>query len=784
MRLLAIALGWCTGLIWSVSHPFPLGVALLGLAACLAVGFLGRRHRLLVLGIILLAGLCAGALRGGLSAEPSRPHIADFNGQHGELNGVVRSTPSSHGATVHFFLDAEGARINGVALPVQGLVDVLARRPAQLPEIGDRVSLGGAFEAPDAADAAHFVAGVETTVAFPALSLDRSRQGPFGRGLNRVRTQLSAALHRLLPEPQDSIAQALVLGIRTDLPLDVRHDFNASGTTHLLSVSGLHVSVILGLFVLLMKPWTPRPRFLRFLLPVGAIWLFAVLTGFGLPAERAALMGTLYLTATWLGRQRNGIDVLVLAALGITAFDPSALSAVSFQLSFLAMLGIVGMLPTAERLLEAQGLPYNFWERLLRGFVLSVLLSLAATVITLPVVAHSFGTLSLVSIPATVLVLPVLPLVLGSALLAGVIGILSPSAAWIFGWVTWLSLSYLYWVVQHFAAIPGGYLHLAAPLRTALWGIYGLLILGWWQRRTLRERLQPHLVGMRKRVAALPQPNRTRAAFAGLALATGLVWLPHVPRTADLQVVFLDVGGGSATLVHTPSGQTALIDGGSDPVLLQEALGRYLGLRKRIDLLVITNPKQDHVAGLVTLFQRYRVAAILDYGPGYQSATYREVERQIQASGAVRIAAKRGQAIRLGQVQVEVLNPEAQSNARADEVDAHSTVLEVRYQDVSFLLASRADLAAVAPTNPAVPRQVAMLALPSRASVEEARQFIDLLHPSMVVYTGESNLSGEQRVSSTTAGEIEFHSNGRRLWLRTERALPSTSSLTPPTLPR
>jgi competence protein ComEC len=217
---------------------------------------------------------------------------------------------------------------------------------------------------------------------------------------------------------------------------------------------------------------------------------------------------------------------------------------------------------------------------------------------------------------------------------------------------------------QAAAAVPLAALPVTAPAWLALaW--YPALALGW-RRFVGRARppapetgpmpelrpLRParHRSELRQRAAAairvLARPLVGAAAVAALLIALTVGTLPD----GRLHLVMLDIGQGDAILVTAPSGETALIDGGPDPDLLLRRLGERLPWwQRRIDVMILTHPHQDHVAGLVAALERYRVGLILDTGRDYANPTYpRFLELARQEPGARLLMARVGQRLRLG----------------------------------------------------------------------------------------------------------------------------------------
>ncbi|MDD4876490.1 MAG: ComEC/Rec2 family competence protein, partial [Dehalococcoidales bacterium] len=160
-----------------------------------------------------------------------------------------------------------------------------------------------------------------------------------------LRNLLSQSLAKILPEPQASLAQGIVLGIRDNIPSSVNTDFSRSGTSHLLAISGFHLAIITGILLTIGIWLFGKRHYLYIWLALGIIWLYALLSGMHPPVVRGAIMASLFLTAEFLGRQRSTITLLAFAAAVMIGISPRIIWDVSFQMSFTAMLGLIFIFP-------------------------------------------------------------------------------------------------------------------------------------------------------------------------------------------------------------------------------------------------------------------------------------------------------------------------------------------------------------------------------------------------------------------------------------------------------
>jgi competence protein ComEC len=299
-----------------------------------------------------------------------------------------------------------------------------------------------------------------------------------------VRERMSQTLAQVLPEPQASLAQGITIGIRSNIPASVRDDFSHTGTAHLLAISGLHLSVLAGILVS-TGIWLFGKRHYRYVwLAMGIIWLYALIAGLNPPIVRATIMTSLFLIAELLGRQRNAITALALAAAIMVGANPQTLWTASFQMSFMAMVGLIFVAPHFQALgrkviqarLGEEGAAVTTANIISDAFSIS----LGAIIGVGPLVAYYFGIISLVSTPATLLSLPSLPPIIITSALAGGLGFIALPAAQVIGWLAWLPLSYLLLVVNAFAAIPSAFIEITSLNPGIVGGYYLALALGLW----------------------------------------------------------------------------------------------------------------------------------------------------------------------------------------------------------------------------------------------------------------------------------------------------------------
>ncbi len=710
-----VAGAWVTGVALALNWNVPLaaGTSFLIASVALVAAFRIRGWSLLL--PIALVFMLMAVLRVGLFPSPSVSYDSWLEVQDIEVEGVVESYPESMGTSVRFQLGVE--RINlgtgwrdaggGVLVTARPPVEIVRERDAPFVRYGDRLRLKGVLEEapvyPDF-DYREYLdrQGVNALMTRPDMALLEEGQGnPALSLVHRLRGSLSRSLASTLPEPQASLAQALVLEIRDRVPDDVTGSFRDTGTSHLLAISGLHVAVVLGIVLTASAGLLGRRRNLYLLVPLGTIWLYAVLSGFSPSVERAAIMASLYLAAVALGRQRSAFPAIGFAASLMVALDPEILYDISFQLSFTAMAGILLMWRPLESLLvsllERVVKPRGWRETMVHWTIASLAVSTAAVLATLPLLAFNFQRIAFLGIPATLLAMPAIPFLLMASLATAVLGLVAPLLGQPVGWIAWLPLSYLLGLVDILARLPKTVLHMETVPGLLVWAYYGagLLILSslrvWRRRESPSTVIRDALSSLGRRLSTVPfTPVMRSATMFSLAVGVVLLWSVNL-SLADgrLYVTFIDVGQGDAVFIQTPQGYQVLVDGGWDPEKLLQTLGQRMPFWDRsLDLVVVSHSHEDHIGALSEVLRRYRVAAVLDNPYPFYSAARVEFLSLVEAEQPILLHAKQGQVIQLGEeVSMVVLNPpQPLMGGTLSDVDNNSTVVRLVYRDTSFLL--------------------------------------------------------------------------------------------------
>ncbi len=809
MPLIYLSCAWVAGIFLGSKFNLPLVFVLAGLIP-LPLLLLFRTHRKL----IILVSLCLIAFFGGVfhfqsSLPPTDKHSLQFYNDQGivAIKGIINSDPEVRDKTIHLHLSATEIKLDKERQEVSGTALLFVPRYPTY-EYGNVLLVTGKLETPpqlDDFDYQGYLAhqGIYSTMLYPKIEiLEREKGFKPLEWIYSLRNHLSQTLAEVLPEPQASLAQGIILGKRGTIPLPLKNDFARTGTAHLLAISGLHLGIVAGILLSLGIWLFGRRHYTYIWLALGAIWLYALLTGMHAPVVRGAIMASLFLTAELLGRQRSAITALTFAAAVMVGISPQILWTASFQLSFVAMAGLIFIAPPF-RVLGRKVVKATLGEEgpavsLANIITDSFSVTLGAIIAVWPLIAYYFGIISFVAPLATLLALPALPGIIITGALAGILGLIALPLAYAIGWLAWLFLSYMLLVVNVFAIPSLSSIEAGSVDTPLIVGYYLALAIAIWlnSHRQKSANLMPQAKTWLKSgatksvnlVSRLPK----RWVIPPLLLVAILVSMAAVTMPDDnLHVNFLDVGTGDAMLIQTPARQNILIDGGPSPQAIGLELGKKLPFWDRtIDLVILTHPHADHLTGLVEVLQRYKVKQVLYPNLDYDLPIYDEWLRLLKEKDIKSTLAQAGQQIDLGKgVVIKVLNPQRLLLADTQsDTDNNGVVLRLSMGDASFLLTAdimwevefelithRANLGSTVlkvghhgsdtSTSPeflaVVNPQVAII------SVDKENPSG---HPSDEVMERLTRIVGKDNIYLTSErGTIELITDGERLWVRVER---------------
>jgi competence protein ComEC len=563
---------------------------------------------------------------------------------------------------------------------------------------------------------------------------------------DRIRNFLEKESH----SPSSSIFKALVLGEQGDIPEKVKEYFTLTGTAHLLAISGDQFGIVAFLSFSLLIWILKRSEFLLLSisvkklaagLTIPCIVLYAFVAGGGTSVVRAAIMVVTFFLSILFNRERNLLHTLALAAFFILLFSPPSLFDVSFQLSFLAVLSILYIVPRVLEGFKKEGFsPPSIatWKKNIWRYVkISLLVTATATFGTAPFVVLHFNRFSPIGLVTNLFIIPwvgfvTVPLSLAASILSF---FLSPLAIFLININSFITLILLR-VLAFLASFPFASLFVSTPTALEIGLFYSLLFL---------------TVHLKKKKLA-------RSLFVGfcVVLASDFAfWNLKGLFQKDLTLTFIDVGHGDSILLEFPKGKKMLIDGGGlyeDRFDIgKNVIAPFLWKKKihTIDTLVLTHPDPDHLKGLNFIASNFSIGQFWESGVRTDSESYQRLVDTLSRKRIERISVNENSPSQtINGIQITFLNPpERVLSHGSDQIPSllnnYSLVMRIQFKNISLLLPGDIEKEAeYRMLNKGYPLDADILKIPHHGSLSSSTPyFLQRIKPSYAILSvGERNI--------------------------------------------
>ncbi len=786
--LLTVSLAFLLGILLGSLVALPFGIwlalTLLMLVIALAWWLIARQFQFQPLQLspssqalilISLAALFGGAARYQYAMPRIDPfQVAWYNDRDYDLlvTGTLVEPPDERDNYTNLKLRVESVD-TGLESPLQAGGLILARvSPDEKYTYGERLRLRGKLLTPPEDEEFSFrdyLARYGIHAYMPLAAVTRLPGGGGNPILARVyafKARALADIYEIFPDPEASLEAGILLGVDNGIPEDLQQAFKNTGTAHIIAISGFNIAIIAGIFVFLFSRFFGRRW--GAVAAIAGIMLYTILVGASPSVVRAAIMGSLSIFALQIGRRQAALNTLGFVAALMVLWNPLLLWDIGFQLSFAATLGLIMFAEPLENLavrLTSRWLSAEKAKKVAAPIAEFFLLTLAAQITTLPVMAYHFGQVSLISLIANPFVLPVQPALMVTGGLALFASIFSIALGKLFALVALPFPAYTIRAVEFFDRFPGGVIVLGdlslfwvVIFYVALFGLY----FNW-------DRVKAGYPRYRSVV--------TPAILIGVLAVAAVATFRSVNAAPDgkLHVTFLDNGSADAVLIQSPTGRYVLINGGESISELSSALGRRLPPGHRLlDWLVIASTQENQVAALPRMLERFDVDNVLWSGNPEASFSSLKLLETVTQKDIPFTRAETGQSLDLGDgAKLTLLS-----------VTPRGSVLLLEWNDFRALLPVGLSFDALDQLD--YGKDVGPVSLLTLADSGYAQsnppEWISALHPQLIVLNvkagDESGMPDEETLKTIEGypllrtdqnGWIQITTDGESVWIEVEK---------------
>ncbi len=417
--------------------------------------------------IIIIFILITIAVARFLFFIPKNPLYTEAIGRMVTVEGVVNDTPDIRLYNQQIILTPVGNKTN-ILLIIPNDIEI---------SYGDKIKVEGMLKEPE-----NFIttSGKEFNykrylgnqdiyfiIKNPEVEILSNGNGNYLKSiLFKIRNAFIKNINKVIPPPESSLSNGLILGERGGFDTDTKQEFIQTGTIHIVALSGYNVTIVaenvMKVFSLIFS------QTLSIIFGIVVILLFIIMSGASATAIRAGIMATIMLFGRMTGRKYDAGRALLIAAFLMITYDGRVITDISFQLSFLATFGVLFITPKV--ISWVWFFPIRFKIREI------VATTISATISVIPILLYSTGILSLVSLPANILILPLIPITMFFSFVVGLFGFISPMLSLPFAFISDLLLSYILGVIHYFASLSYASVNIQSfPLIITI-TLYGLIL--------------------------------------------------------------------------------------------------------------------------------------------------------------------------------------------------------------------------------------------------------------------------------------------------------------------
>ena len=381
--------------------------------------------------ISVVPALAAGIILVFFRAGPafiSRDYVSTIIGKTVTISGTISKDPEESNGKYNLKLTNLKLQTESQNVPIEGIL--FTQVTNQDLQRSDKITISGELSA-------GFGSYVATIYRPEIKEINRPEPGDV---FLKIRNFFADKIRQYIPSPQSGLALGYLLGQKSGVDKTIAETLQLIGLTHIIVASGAHLSTLTGFA---RKLFGKLSRFASFLVAISATLFFIGITGLSASMLRAGLVTGFSLLLWYFGREIHPLRLIVLVAAVTIIYNPFYITDLAWLLSFLSFSAILVLAPAIVKFLYGKDRKPNF-------LFSTLISSLAAALLTLPVLLYYFGQISLISVFANLLILPTVSIAMGLTFLTGIFALFLPPLATLFGSLATIILNYQITVANFF----------------------------------------------------------------------------------------------------------------------------------------------------------------------------------------------------------------------------------------------------------------------------------------------------------------------------------------------
>lgn len=503
----------------------------------------------------------------------------------------------------------------------------------------------------------------------------------------KLSENLKQKANNILPQEIASIFIGIILGDRTEIPEEAIENFRNANMSHILAVSGMHMSYLILLATQIIGKLIGKKQ--SYYISIILIIEYMFLTGFSASIIRAGIMGIILISSKIFYKNNDVLTNIAISALIILLKNPYTILDLSFQFSYGGTIGII---------LFQKFISKNFLERIIKSKKIIEIISvtISAQIIILPISIIQFNKLNIYFILTNLIIGFIIGPVMACGFIFLITLIINVKTVQIFSIILQIAIKALI-LTSQIAKLPYSNIYLPTPnfiqiiiyflsihIFMFIYYIYNT------KNKTQTVKRFRNIISMIKFYLKyrMKPKTKSRTKIISIIIIALIMVIQIIPK--DLKVYFVDVNQGDSTFIVTPKGKTILIDGGGSSytnvgknTLLPYILDR--GYRK-IDIAIISHMDLDHCDGIIYLMDKIKIKTII-IGKQYEESD--NYKRFVKLAKEKRIEVKiveAGENINIERnVNLDILWPDSKNKISENAINNNSLVFKLKYKKYSIL---------------------------------------------------------------------------------------------------
>lgn len=686
MELFCITIAWIFGIIWGLY--FKISIAFFVVPVIFIGIYLSRKKKTKKYFIWFLISLVISNLQITLLEKSFSEKYKNI-GENLEIVGTVISNPIDKEYKNQYTLKVEKIDENKKYQNTNLQLNV--KKEKENLSYGDKIIVKGNFEEASTArneGGFNYKQYLKTKKIYGIVTVDKKDVKVVNKNntniiellANKVRNSMKGKIEQNITDATSGLLSGMLIGDKSNLPKEIQEDFRNSSLSHILAISGMHVSyVMLGITFLISKMKFSKK--ISKIITIVILLFFIILTGKTASVERACFMSVYAILASLLHKRANVLASISISILIILIINPYSILDIGLQLSYGGTLGIVLIYPILKKCKKSkkEKAKENKFQKLIQKIKEKILdiirITVSANLVIFPIILYQYNTMSFTFIISNLLISSIIGIII-------IFGLISVFASYIFMplakvmfFLTQILLNILAQTAHLCAKLPFSKVYFPTPKIYVIIIYYLFLI---------------YIILAKRNIILVKKiSKKIFIIFIIIVIISNLI-IKIIPKAFTIS--FIDVGQGDSMLISTPKGKRILVDGGGTRDTENFDVGRqtlipYLlnkGITK-LDYIVISHFDSDHATGVAQILGKIDVSSIILTRQLEENDIYRHILSIAKEKKIKLIYVKEGDVLKIGGIKISIIHPENKLMIN-NPMNNNSIVCKVEYNSFSMLL--------------------------------------------------------------------------------------------------